>query len=275
MSTIDAMIQEALAGSVGKAQKLPNMGTPHVVYKTVAVDDFVLTLQPSCRSKRTGKPIPGIKNGYTQGEPSPLRLLINPTDLEVEPVKAEQGIAALKVCIPETATLTEIKRILHTRTQGKEWVVRTADFAGWDLRVKHRRLVYQRAKCDHCHGYYVHGYKGYCLFCDVRDNWHPCEYCDTMIEGEYRFCYSHSKEAYSEGLPTKHSGRYDTAGTRRVWRYTVVSPEILQWFEWRRMLREGGNTASVGNPKLPQKTEGVNTAEVDALIDEMEKILKE
>ena len=62
------MIQEALAGSVGKAQKLPNMGTPHVVYKTVAVDDFVLTLQPSCRSKRTGKPIPGIKNGYTQGD---------------------------------------------------------------------------------------------------------------------------------------------------------------------------------------------------------------
>ena len=269
------MIQEALAGSVGKAQKLPNMGTPHVVYKTVAVDDFVLTLQPSCRSKRTGKPIPGIKNGYTQGEPSPLRLLINPTDLEVEPIKAEQGIAALKVCIPETATLTEIKRILHTRTQGKEWVVRTADFAGWDLRVKHRRLVYQRAKCDHCRGYYVHGYKGYCLFCDVRDNWHPCEYCDTMIEGEYRFCYSHSKEAYSEGLPTKHSGRYNTVGTRRVWRYTVVSPEIQQWFEWRRMLREGGNTASVGNPKLPQKTEGVNTAEVDALIAEMEKILKE
>ena len=80
MSTIDAMIQKALEGSVGKAQKLPNMGTPHVVYKTVAVDDFVLTLQPSCRSKRTGKPIPGINKGHTQGEPSPLRLLVNPTD---------------------------------------------------------------------------------------------------------------------------------------------------------------------------------------------------
>ena len=269
------MIQEALEGSVGKAQKLPNMGTPHVVYKTVAVDDFILTLQPSCQSKRTGKPIPGIKKGHTQGEPSPLRLLVNPTDLEVESVKAKQDIAALKVCIPETATLTEIKRILHTRTQGKEWVVRTADFAGWDLRVKYRRLVYQRTKCDHCHGYYVHGHKGYCLFCDVRDNWHPCEYCDTMIEGEYRFCYSHSKAAYREGLPTKHSGSYNTVGTRRVWRHTVVPPEILQWFESRRMLREGGNTASVGNPTLLRKTEGVNTAEVDALIAEMEKVLKE
>lgn len=116
------MIQKALEGSSGKAQKLPNMGTPHVVYKTVAVDDFVLTLQPSCRSKRTGKPIPGINKGHTQGEPSPLRLLVNPTGLAVESVKTEQSIAALKVCIPETATLTEIKRILHTRTQGKEWV---------------------------------------------------------------------------------------------------------------------------------------------------------
>ena len=275
MSTLDAMIEEVLKGSVGKAQKLPNMGTPHVVYKTVAVDDFVLTLQPSCRSKRTGKPIPGINKGYTRGEPSQLRLLVNPTDLEVESVKAEQGIAALKVCIPETTTLTEIKRTLHTRTQGKEWIVRTADFAGWDLRVKHRRLVYQRAKCDHCHGYYVHSYKGYCLFCDVRDNWHPCEYCDTAIEGEYRFCYSHSKEAYSEGLPTKHSGRYETVGTRRVWHYTVISPEMRQWFEWRRRLREGSNTGSVGQPTLPQKPKGVDTDEVDALIAEMEKILKE
>ena len=120
LSTIDAMIQKALEGSVGKAQKLPNMGTPHVVYKTVAVDDFVLTLQLSCRSRRTGKPIPGINKGHTQGEPSPLRLLVNPTDSEVESVKADQNVAALKVCIPETATLTEIKWILHTRTQGKE-----------------------------------------------------------------------------------------------------------------------------------------------------------
>ena len=269
------MIEEALAASVGKAQKLPNMGTPHVVYKTVAVDGFILTLQPSCRSRRTGKPIPGINKGHTQGEPSPLRLLVNPTDPEVESVKAEQGIAALKVCIPETASLTEIKRTLHTRTQGKEWVVRTANFAGWDLRVKHRRLVYQRTQCDHCHGYYVHGYKGYCLFCDVRDNWHPCEYCDTVVEGEYRYCYSHSKIAYNEGLPTKHLGSYDTVGTRRVWRHTVISPEMRQWFEWRRRLREGSNTASVGQPTLPQKTEGLNTAEVDALIAEMEKILKE
>ncbi|MCE2394863.1 hypothetical protein J4G02_09790, partial [Candidatus Poribacteria bacterium] len=60
MSTIDAMIAETLAGSIGKAQKLPNMGTPHVVYKTVAVDGLILTLQPSCQSRRTGKPIPGI-----------------------------------------------------------------------------------------------------------------------------------------------------------------------------------------------------------------------
>ena len=90
LSTIDAMIEEALAGSVGKAQKLPNMGTPHVVYKTVAVDGFMLILQPSCQSRRTGKPIPGINKGYTQGEPSQLRLLVNPTDSEVESVKAEQ-----------------------------------------------------------------------------------------------------------------------------------------------------------------------------------------
>ncbi len=275
MSTVEAMIEEALESSVGKAQKLPNMGTPHVVYKTVAVDDFILTLQPSCQSRRTGKPVPGIKNGHTQGQPSLLRLLINPTDLEVESVQAKQDIAALKVRIPETATLTEIKRILHTRTQDKEWVVRTADFAGWDLRVKYRRLVYQRNQCDHCRDYYVHGYKGYCLFCDVRDNWHPCELCNTVIEGEYRFCYSHSKMAYSEGLPTKHLGNYATVGTRRVWRYTVVSPEMLQWFEWRRRLREGSNTASVENPTLPQKADGVNTAEVDALIAEMEKVLKE
>ena len=269
------MIEEVLKGSVGKAQKLPNMGTPHVVYKTAAVDDFILSLQPSCRSRRTGKPIPGINKGHTQGEPSPLRLLINPTDSEVESVKAEQDVAALKVCIPETATLTEIKRILHTRTQGKEWIVRTADFAGWDLRVKHRRLVYQRTQCDHCHGYYVHAYKGYCLFCDVRDNWHPCEYCDTVVEGEYRYCYAHSKIAYNEGLPTKHSGRYETVGTRRVWRQTVIPPEMRQWFEWRHRVREGSNTGSVDQPTLPQKTEGVNTAEVDALIAEMEKVLKE
>ena len=275
MSTIDAMIEEVLKGSVGKAQKLPNMGTPHVVYKTAAVDDVILSLQPSCRSRRTGKPIPGINKGHTQGEPSPLRLLVNPTDSEVESVKTEQGIAALKVSIPETATLTEIKRTLHTRTQGKEWIVRTADFAGWDLRVKHRRLVYQRAKCDHCHDYYVHGYKGYCLFCDVRDNWHPCEYCETVVEGEYRYCYAHSKIAYNEGLPTKHSGRYETIGTRRVWRQTVIPPEMRQWFEWRHRLREGSNTGSVEQPTLPQKTEGVNTAEVDALIAEMEKVLKE
>ena len=275
MSTLDAMIEKVLKGSVGKAQKLPNMGTPHVVYKTVAVDDFMLTLQPSCQSRRTGKPIPGINKGHTQGKPSPLRLLVNPTDSEVESPKTEQGIAALKVSLPATATLTEIKRILHTRTQGKEWIVRTADFAGWDLRVKHRRIVYQRAKCDHCHDYYVHGYKGYCLFCDVRDNWHPCEYCDTVVEGEYRYCYAHSKIAYNEGLPTKHSGRYETVGTRRVWRQTVIPPEMRQWFEWRHRLREGSNTGSVDQPTLPQKTEEVNTAEVDALIAEMEKVLKE
>ena len=266
------MIEEALAGSVGKAQKLPNMGTPHVVYKTVAVDDFVLTLplkgfefaaddflltlQPSCQSRRTGKPIPGINKGYTQGEPSQLRLLVNPTDLKVESVKVEQGIAALKVCIPEIATLTEIKRILHTRTRGKEWIVRTADFASWDL-VKHQR-VYQRTQCDHCHAYHVHSYKGYCLFCDRIYNWHSCERCNTMVEGEYRFCYSHSREAYSEGLPDKHSGHYEIVGTRRVWHY-----------------REGSNTSLVGNPTLPRKTEGVNTVEVDALIAEMEKVLKE
>ena len=275
MSTIDTMIQKALEDSSGKAQKLPNMGTPHVVYKTVAVDNFVLTLQPSCRSRRTGKPIPGINKGHTQGEPSSLRLLVNPTDSEVESVKTEQDIAALKVHIPETATLTEIKRTLHTRTQGKEWVARTADFAGWDLRVHHRRLVYQRAQCDHCHDYYVHGYKGYCLFCDVRDNWHSCELCDTMVEGEYRFCYSHSKIAYSEGLPTKQLGHYETVGTRRVWRHTVISPEMLQWFEWRRRLREGSNTASIGGPKLSKKPKEVDTTEVDALIAEMEKVLKE
>ena len=80
------------------------------MYKTAAVDDFMLILQPSCQSRRTGKPIPGINKGHTQGEPSPLRLLVNPTDLEVESVKEKQDIAALKVCIPETATLTEIKR---------------------------------------------------------------------------------------------------------------------------------------------------------------------
>ena len=96
MNTIDAIIVETLEGSVGKAQKLPNMGTPHVVYKTVAVDDFILTLQPSCQSRRTGKAIPGINKGHTQGEPSALRLLVNPTDLEVKSVKEKQDIAALK-----------------------------------------------------------------------------------------------------------------------------------------------------------------------------------
>ena len=91
MNTIGTMIEEALAGSVGKAQKLPNMGTPHVVYKTVAVADLMLTLQPSCQSRRTGKPIPGINKGHTQGEPSSLCLLVNPTDLEVESAKDRTG----------------------------------------------------------------------------------------------------------------------------------------------------------------------------------------
>ncbi|MCE2394864.1 hypothetical protein J4G02_09795, partial [Candidatus Poribacteria bacterium] len=86
---------------------------------------------------------------------------------------------------------------------------------------------------------------------------------------------SHGKEAYSEDRPTKHLGSYDTVGTRRVWHHTVISPEMRQWFEWRRRLREGSNTASVGQPTLPRKPKGVDTAEVDALIAEMEKVLKD